>query len=107
MLGEFIEGADLAFMDSTFTPADYSDKLEFGHADWQTSCKIGRNARVGALGLVHHSPPRQDADLRATERAAQSILPSYALRQGDREDLSAIGATRNPPLSGKRDSSAT
>jgi ribonuclease BN (tRNA processing enzyme) len=106
MLGKFIEGADLAFIDSTYTPAEYPDRVGFGHADWRTSCRIGRAAKVGMLGLFHHAPHRKDAELHVIEQAARKLLPSYAVRQGGSADLRAIGASVKPLAAVKRGSSA-
>lgn len=106
LLGEFIEGADLAFMDSTYTHAEYAERVGFGHADWQTTCRISRAAKVGMLGLFHHAPHRSDTELRVIEAAAQKLRPSYVVRQGGCADLNAIGAVMKPRTAVKRGKSA-
>jgi len=86
-LRTFIAGADLAFLDSTYTPDERPAYRGFGHADWLTSCNIARSAGVGSLGLFHHAPQRQDAELLAIAKAAGATMPSHAVRQGDCVDL--------------------
>ena len=86
-LQTFIECANLAFLDSTYTPEESSQYRGFGHADWLSSCQIARRAGLGALGLFHHAPERQDVALRAMETAASALLPSHAVRQGKHLDL--------------------
>ena len=87
MLQTFVENADLAFLDSTYTPEELPEYRGFGHADCLSSCHIARSARLGALGLFHHAHERQDADLRAMETVAAALLPSHAVRQGEEIDL--------------------
>lgn len=87
LLRLFIEDADLAFLDSTYTPDEFSESRGFGHADWLSSCHIAKSAKLSMLGLFHHAPDRQDTDLREIEAAAAALLPCHAVRQGDHLNL--------------------
>lgn len=83
----FLGGADLAFLDCTYTAEEYERSRGFGHAHWRQSCDIARLAGVGTLGLFHHSPDRCDAALDGIEMAAGQITPSFAVRQGQTRNL--------------------
>lgn len=96
MLQTFIESADLAFLDSTYTPEELPGYRGFGHSDWRSNCRIAKNAGLGALGLFHHAPDRQDSALRAMESAAAKVMPSHAVRQGELLNLIAKDFSTEP-----------
>ncbi|MEM8838453.1 MAG: MBL fold metallo-hydrolase [Pseudomonadota bacterium] len=90
-LASFLSGADLAFMDSTYTPENYDDNRGFGHASWLASGEICETAKVRRWRLFHHFHLSSDKVLGEIEVAARSRFPNAALaREGDVYDL--VGA---------------
>ena len=82
-LAGFMRGADLAFLDCTYTPHSYPACKGFGHAHWEAAGRIAQDAGVGYWYGVHHEHTLNDATLRQTETAIQNRFANSALaRQG-------------------------
>ncbi|MFN3642451.1 MAG: MBL fold metallo-hydrolase [Gemmobacter sp.] len=78
-----LRGADLVFLDATYTPDDYCDHRGYGHAHWERCAEIAAAAGLRRCGLFHHAAFRTDADLMAIEAAVQAVRPGvFAVREG-------------------------
>ena len=97
-VSDLVAGADLGFLDCTYTPEDYPAHVGFGHSDWRASCRLARAAGLREIGLFHHAPARRDAEIDAVEALARGILPATAIREGQRFDLAAGHAARGPDM---------
>jgi phosphoribosyl 1,2-cyclic phosphodiesterase len=81
---EFLRGADLVFLDSTYTPEDYDAHRGFGHAHWEGCARIAAAAGLARCGLFHHACYRTDAELAAVEAAAQAANTAlFLVREGE------------------------
>jgi phosphoribosyl 1,2-cyclic phosphodiesterase len=67
-----ISGADILIYDCSYTDEEYSCCVGYGHSTWQEGVKLCEEAGVEQLVLFHHSPGRDDAELRRIEREAQA-----------------------------------
>jgi len=75
--------ADLALLDTTYTPEEYPRYVKFGHSTWDHVGKMCAEAGVHRWGMYHHMHMRDDIDQRAIEEAARKAYPnSFAVRQG-------------------------
>ena len=83
-------GADLALLDTTYTPEEYPRYVKFGHSTWDHVGKMCAEASVHKWGLFHHMHMRSDIDQQAIEDAAKKAYPnSFAARQGQHFQLFA------------------
>lgn len=79
----FLRGADLAFLDATYTPEEYELHRGFGHAHWQRCAELAAAAGLGRWGLFHHAPGRTDDELAAIEAAVRACAPgAFMVREG-------------------------
>jgi phosphoribosyl 1,2-cyclic phosphodiesterase len=68
-----IDGADLVIYDSTYTEAEFPERLGWGHSTWNEGMKLCRMAGARRLAIFHHDPDHDDAfmaELEAQARAA-------------------------------------
>lgn len=80
--------ADMAFLDTTYSPEEYPRYAGFGHSTWMECGLMCARAGVGRWGLFHHMHLRTDAELRELETAAREIYPNaFAVREGQRIEL--------------------
>jgi phosphoribosyl 1,2-cyclic phosphodiesterase len=80
--------ADLALLDSTYTPEEYPRFAGFGHSTWAECGALCAQAGVNRWGMFHHMHLRSDAEQRAIEAAAQAAHPNaFAARQGQHVSL--------------------
>ncbi|WP_207478288.1 MBL fold metallo-hydrolase [Arenibaculum pallidiluteum] len=80
-----IEGADLVIYDCTYTEAEWSERVGWGHSTWEEGVRLCRLAGARRLALFHHDPDRDDAGMAALERAATAAWPAaFAAREGMR-----------------------
>ncbi len=78
-----LRGADLVFLDATYTPEDYGPHKGWGHAHWARRAEIAAAAGLGRCGLFHHAPWRSDADLTRIAAAASAARPGlFLVREG-------------------------
>ncbi len=59
------DGADVLFHDCQYTPAEYRERIGFGHSSTEHVATFARRARVGRLALFHHDPLHRDDELEA------------------------------------------
>lgn len=84
ILSDFMENADLAFVDASYTPEEYEAARGFGHAHWRACGEICRRAGVKSWRLFHHQYMRTDKEIAAIEAEAKAVFPNAsAAREGD------------------------
>ncbi|MFT5345939.1 MAG: phosphoribosyl 1,2-cyclic phosphodiesterase [Dinoroseobacter sp.] len=87
-LCRFMAGADLAFLDCTYTPEDYAKFKGFGHSHWQKCSALAGVARVKRWGLFHHAHTRSDAELDGLAKQVCTADPNaFVTRKGAIFDL--------------------
>lgn len=78
-----IDGADVVIYDSTYTDAEFSAKVGWGHSTWQEGVRLAKAAGVKKLVLFHHDPDHDDTFMAEVEREAAILLPgTIAARDG-------------------------
>jgi len=70
----FLQDADLAVMDATYTDEEYIDKAGWGHSALSRTVMLAARARVKKLCLYHHDPGQLDRDIDKKLREARKIL---------------------------------
>jgi phosphoribosyl 1,2-cyclic phosphodiesterase len=68
-----IDGADLVIYDSTYTDAEFPEKIGWGHSTWQEGVRLAQRANVRQLAIFHHDPEHEDAFMENLEREAQEM----------------------------------
>lgn len=71
-----IEGADLVIYDSTYTEAEFPDKIGWGHSTWEEGMRLCKAANVKQLGIFHHDPSHDDAFMDRLAEEARAAWPS-------------------------------
>jgi phosphoribosyl 1,2-cyclic phosphodiesterase len=72
---EFIHGADLVVMDTTWiTDEEYLTKLSWGHSCVSRVIDVADRAKVKTLCLFHHDPDQMDEDIDAKLKKARMLL---------------------------------
>ena len=86
---DLIAGCDLVLYDSTYTDAEFAERVGWGHSTWTEAVRLGRAAGVKRLALFHHDPDRDDAGMAALEAESQAAWPGhvFAAREGVTIDL--------------------
>lgn len=80
--------ADLALLDTTYTPEEYPRYVSFGHSTWDQVGALCAKAGVRKWGMFHHMHMRSDIDQAEIEKAAMAVYPnSFAARQDQRFEL--------------------
>jgi CheY-like chemotaxis protein len=99
--------ADVVIHDAQYTPAEYSQKRNWGHSTYEYVVRLAIAARVRKLFLTHHDPTHDDAFLtdienraRAMVRDAGSDMEVACAREGCSEVIL-------PRLSGERPATAS
>jgi phosphoribosyl 1,2-cyclic phosphodiesterase len=67
-----IEGADVVVYDSTYTDAEFPEKVGWGHSTWQEGVRLCRQASVRQLVIFHHEPDHVDDKMARIEKEAQA-----------------------------------
>ncbi len=67
---KLIDGADLVIYDSTYTDAEFPEKVGWGHSTWQEGVRLCQRAAVKQLAIFHHDPDHEDAFMENLEREA-------------------------------------
>lgn len=76
-------GADVLIYDAQYTPAEYREKVGWGHSTYEDGAKAALAAGVRQLVLFHHDPRRSDEGVAEIERLARGLFPStLAAREG-------------------------
>jgi ribonuclease BN (tRNA processing enzyme) len=55
--------ADLLIQDAQYTPAEYPQRLGWGHSTYIDALHLAQQARVKQLALYHHDPAHSDAKI--------------------------------------------
>lgn len=83
-----IEGSDLVIYDSTYTEAEFPEKVGWGHSTWEEGVRLCRAANVGMLAIFHHDPTHDDSFMEALElEARQTWSGAMVARENMRIDL--------------------
>ena len=69
-----IEGTDILITDSTYTDAEYTSKMGWGHSCISQVVAMADDAKVKSLYLFHHDPDQSDDDIDAKLETAQNLL---------------------------------
>lgn len=75
-LARFVADADLLIYDGMFTEAEYPRAQGWGHSTWRKGVALAQGANVGAIGIIHLHPQRDDACLQGLEAEIQAVMPS-------------------------------
>jgi phosphoribosyl 1,2-cyclic phosphodiesterase len=67
--------ADLMIIDSTYTDAEISAHIGWGHATWSQAVRLADAANAKVLCLFHHEPSHDDAAMDAIAAAAAAARP--------------------------------
>lgn len=86
-LMEFLAGADIALVDSHFTPADHRLRPDWGHSDFGQWADALTGKNVGRVLLSHYSPEYDDSRIEsllaeAVPGFAESSIQVSAAREG-------------------------
>ncbi len=73
-LAEFISGADVLITDCTYTPAEYEQKIGWGHSAIDQVVKLAHRAKIKGLFLFHHDPGQTDQDIAGKLEMANTML---------------------------------
>lgn len=68
---ELITNIDLIVYDGMYTDEEYPTKVGFGHSTWQEGVRLATKVNPEKLIITHHSPNREDTDLRKYEEEAR------------------------------------
>lgn len=75
--------ADLAIYDTTYTEAEFKDRVGWGHSTWQEGVRVARFSNAKRLALFHHDPSHDDAFMARIEAEAAATWPgAFAAREG-------------------------
>lgn len=70
---KLIEGADLVIYDSTYTDAEWPEKIGWGHSTWQEGVRLATAAGAKRLAIFHHDPDHTDAFMEKLEDEARQM----------------------------------
>ncbi|MEW5726443.1 MAG: MBL fold metallo-hydrolase [Pseudomonadota bacterium] len=68
-----IEGADLVIYDSTYTDAEWPEKIGWGHSTWQEGVRLSLAAGAKRLAIFHHDPDHTDTFMEKLEDEARQM----------------------------------
>jgi phosphoribosyl 1,2-cyclic phosphodiesterase len=87
---DLVAGADLMIMDTTFTQAEYLERITWGHGYPEYAVRVAETAGVKTVALFHHDPDATDAHLDAIgERWSNHAAPRvFVAKEGMVVDLS-------------------
>ena len=71
---EFCRGADLLITDTTYTDAEYTSKVTWGHSCVSQVVDLAHRAEVKTLHLFHHDPSQNDDAIDAKLDQARAAL---------------------------------
>ena len=57
---DFLQGCDLAIMDTQYTDEEYNKHIGWGHSSLSSVVSLGLDSNVGKLVLFHHDPNHDD-----------------------------------------------
>lgn len=80
-------GADLYIADSQYTPADYEQKIGWGHTCYEDAVELAVQAQVGTLALFSHDPMHDD------DAVDEKVATCRAMLDRRASAIEVIGAT--------------
>lgn len=86
-LVRFAKDADILIYDSSYTEAEYAERVGFGHSTWNAGLKIAEAAGARLFVPFHHDPSHTDATMAAIEAEASAAgdaagIPTRMAREG-------------------------
>jgi phosphoribosyl 1,2-cyclic phosphodiesterase len=78
-----IAGADLVIYDSTYTDAEFPNRIGWGHSTWTEGMRLCRKAGTKRLAIFHHDPDHDDNFMdRLAAEAAKAWDGNFVSRDG-------------------------
>jgi len=75
--------ADILIYDSTYTPADYKNRVGWGHSTWEEGVRIAKEAGVRQFVVFHHNPEHDDDDMDAIASQVCGVMENAVVaREG-------------------------
>jgi CheY-like chemotaxis protein len=74
---EFLTGADLIIHDAQYTPAEYGDKVGWGHSTMEYATDVALAAGAARLALFHHDPRHDDRTMKRLEEAVRHRVAAH------------------------------
>lgn len=88
-LVSFLEGADIALLDCTYSPDEYPRFRGLGHSHWDRVAEIAQAAGVARWGVFHHAHTRADSELDELADVLMRDTPQgFVVSEGMSFDLS-------------------
>jgi len=72
---DLVKGADLFIYDSTYTDAEFTKYVGWGHSTWQEGVRLADAAKVKQLVLFHHDPGHDDDFMDKVVAEANKLRP--------------------------------
>ena len=73
-LVDFLEGCDVAMMDTQYTGEEYAKHIGWGHSSVDSVVSLALDANVGKLLLFHHDPNHDDAMIDKIVEHARALV---------------------------------
>ncbi len=73
-LVNFIQGAEIVVIDSTYTDEEYKGKIGWGHSCISRVVEVADKAKVKKLCLYHHDPDQFDKEIHLKLKTAKELL---------------------------------
>src|SRR5258706_4041357 len=73
---ELAQDADVLIYDAQYTPAEYAQKVGWGHSTWEQGVCVAKDAGVKNLILFHHDPDHNDYNVDTIVQEARKHFPS-------------------------------
>jgi phosphoribosyl 1,2-cyclic phosphodiesterase len=77
---KFLEGCDLAIMDTQYTDEEYTKHIGWGHSSLSNVVSIGLDSNVGKLLLFHHDPNHDDEIIDKMVEHARALVAKSGKR---------------------------
>lgn len=82
---ELVRETNLFIYNSTYSDAEYEDKVGWGHSTWQQGTRIGKSADVERYAVFHHDPDHTDPVMDEIHTAVTALWDrSFVAREGMR-----------------------
>ncbi len=70
----FLNAADVAVVDATYSDGEYNQKIGWGHSTVARAVQLAHDAHVKRVCLYHHDPAQQDVDITQKATVAKALL---------------------------------
>jgi len=89
---EAMHGVDALIVDTSYTDAEYKNKMGWGHGTYRSALSIAQQAQAKRLFFTHHEPTRSDDELDAIFHAVLKDMEAldlevYLAREGDEHKI--------------------